>query len=183
MKPSYIAGFYFAMVSVPMNHFFGYFRSFLFHEPFLGFLNFSYAIIDPYYKRKSYLEICEVYFWTATITNWNHLLKDDLYKEVIIGYLRTLSERELIDVFAFAPKAFGVSNHIHLIWRTNKLIRLLSDGKETAQASFLKFTAHEFKKMLRKDTDELSKYPVDAHNKKYEFWQRDSLAYIYTACT
>ena len=90
--------------------------------------------------------------------------------------MRTLSERELIDVFAFAPKAFGVSNHIHLIWRTNKLIRLLSDGKETAQASFLKFTAHEFKKMLRKDTDELSKYPVDAHNKKYEFWQRDSLA-------
>ena len=84
MKPSYIAGFYFAMVSVPTNHFFGYFRSFLFHEPFLGFLNFSYAIIDPYYKRKSYLEICEVYFWTATITNWNHLLKDDLYKEVLL---------------------------------------------------------------------------------------------------
>ncbi len=30
--------------------------------------------------------------------------------------------------------------------------------------------------MLRKDADKLSKYAVDAHNKKYEFWQRDSLA-------
>jgi putative transposase len=34
-------------------------------------------------------------------------------------------------------------NHIHLIWRTFAL-----NGKETAQGSFLKFTAHEFKKML-----------------------------------
>ncbi len=125
------------------------------------------AIIDPNYKRKSYLEIGEVYFWTATITNWNHLLKEDVYKEIIIGSLRTLSERELIDVFAFVI----MPNHIHLIWRTNKL-----NGKETAKASFLKFTAHEFKKMLRKYTDELSSYRVNAHNKEYEFWQRDSLA-------
>ena len=125
------------------------------------------AIIDPNYKRKSYIEIGEIYFWTATITNWNHLLKEDIYKEIIIGSLRTLSERKLIDVFAFVI----MPNHIHLIWRTNKL-----NGKETAQASFLKFTAHEFKKMLRQDAGELSKYAVEAHNKKYEFWQRDSLA-------
>jgi len=50
------------------------------------------------------------------------------------------------------------------------------NGKETAQGSFLKFTAHEFKKMLKNNPAELSKYAVDAHNKKYEFWQRDSLA-------
>jgi putative transposase len=48
-------------------------------------------------------------------------------------------------------------------------------GKETAQGSFLKFTAHEFKKMLKDNNTELQKYAVDAHNKKYEFWQRDSL--------
>ena len=75
------------------------------------------AIIDPNYKRKSYIEIGEVYFWTATITNWNHLLKDEVYKEIIIESLRTLSERELIDVFAFVI----MPNHIHLIWRINAL--------------------------------------------------------------
>ena len=41
----------------------------------------------------------------------------------------------------------------------------------------MKFTAHEFKKKLRESSIEsLSSYEVDALNKKYEFWQRDSLA-------
>ena len=118
-------------------------------------------------RRKSHMEIGEVFFWTATINSWNHLLKDDVFKEVVIQSLRTLSERGLIDVFAFVI----MPNHIHLIWQTNAL-----NGKETAQGSLLKFTAHTFKKMLKDDLIELPKYEVDAHNKKYEFWQRDSLA-------
>lgn len=31
-------------------------------------------------KRKSYIQIGEVYFWTATINNWKHLLKEDKFK-------------------------------------------------------------------------------------------------------
>ena len=49
------------------------------------------------------------------------------------------------------------------------------NGKETAQGSFLKYRAHEFRKLIRKD-GKLSLYKVDAENKKHEFWQRDSLA-------
>jgi putative transposase len=124
------------------------------------------------HKRKSFIEIGGIFFWTATINNWNHLLKDDKYKKVIIDSLINLSERELIDVYAFVI----MPNHIHLIWRINKL-----NGKETAQGSFLKYTAHQFKKMLQQDLNTLSKYAVDAANKKYEFWQRDSLAIdVYT---
>ena len=48
--------------------------------------------------------------------------------------------------------------------------------KETAHGSFLKFTAHEFKRLLKDNNEALSKYAVNAHNKEYEFWQRDSLA-------
>ena len=77
-------------------------------------------------KRKSHIEIGELYFWTATINNWNHLLKEDIFKEVIIGSLRTLSERGLIDVFALSI----MPNHMHLILRTNAL-----NGKETVQGS------------------------------------------------
>jgi putative transposase len=63
-------------------------------------------------------------------------------------------------------------NHIHLIWRTKEL-----NGKETAQVSFLKYTAHEFKKLLKKDAPvSLLPYKVSANNKSYEFWQRDFLA-------
>ena len=36
--------------------------------------------------------------------------------------------------------------------------------------------AHQFKNLLRDDAEALSRYAVAAANKKYEFWQRDSLA-------
>jgi REP element-mobilizing transposase RayT len=63
-------------------------------------------------------------------------------------------------------------NHIHLIWRINE-----KNGKESSYGSFLKFTAHEFRrKLLESDRRFLSKFKVTAINKEYEFWQRDPLA-------
>lgn len=144
------------------------------HEPLSSFcLRYKIFLVlkvrtnDPYYKRKSFIDIGGIFFWTATINNWNHLLKEEAYKQVIIDSLANMSERGLIDVFGFVI----MPNHIHLIWRTNKM-----NGKETAQGSFLKFTAHQFKRLLQQDPVTLSKYAVNASNKKYEFWQRDSLA-------
>lgn len=118
------------------------------------------------YKRKSYIEIGEVFFWTATINNWEKLLLEDVYKDVIIDSLDYLSNAGKIDVYALVI----MPNHIHLIWKVKEL-----NGKETPQGSFLKYTAHEFKKMLYKE-GHLSTYKVAAANKGYEFWQRDSLA-------
>jgi len=43
------------------------------------------------YKRKSYMEIGEVFFWTATINQWQKLLLPDSYKDVIISSLEYLS--------------------------------------------------------------------------------------------
>jgi putative transposase len=124
-------------------------------------------------KRKSSMDIGKIYFWTDTINNWQRLLLRDKYKDVVVGSLEHLSNTGKIDVFAFVI----MPNHIHLIWRINSL-----NGKETAQGSFLKFTAHEFKKMLANEGDSrLADYSVEAHNKKYEFWQRDPLAvHLYT---
>ena len=51
------------------------------------------------------------------------------------------------------------------------------EWKEEAHISFLKFTAHQFKTMLIEEGgDSLEAYKVNANNKEYEFWQRDSLA-------
>ncbi len=120
------------------------------------------------YKRKSYIEIGEIYFWTATINNWQRLLQADEYKQVIVDSLEYLSSRGKIDVFAFVI----MPNHIHLIWRVNE-----NNGMETAQSSFLKHTAHTFKKLLAKENiGLLQDYAVEAHNKTHEFWLRDSLA-------
>src|SRR6266496_2050755 len=109
------------------------------------------SLLKP--QRKSHIDKGEIYFWTATINRWQRLLEKDEYK---------------VDVFAFII----MPNHIHLIWRVNE-----PNGKESPQGSFLKYTAHTFKKMLRKEgTEKLYAYKVDAENKDYEFWQRDSLA-------
>jgi putative transposase len=120
------------------------------------------------YRRKSFIEIGEIYFWTATINNWQRLLLNDAYKDVIIKSLQHLNNLNKIDVFAFVI----MPNHIHLIWRIKEM-----NGKETPQGSLLKFTAHEFKKMLRSESPEVLKtYAVSANNKNFEFWQRDALA-------
>jgi len=119
-------------------------------------------------RRKSYIEIGEIFFWTATINNWQRLLMKEDYKKVILNSLRYLSDLGKIDVFGFVI----MPNHVHLIWRINEM-----NGKETSQGSFLKYTAHEFKKILKTDKDNsLASYAVDAHNKGHEFWKRDSLA-------
>jgi REP element-mobilizing transposase RayT len=114
------------------------------------------------------MEIGEMFFWTATINNWQRLLSKDEYKRVITNSLSYLSDSGKIDVFGFVI----MPNHLHLIWRINEM-----NGKETSQGSFLKYTAHEFKKMLKGDKESnLASYAVDAHNKNYEFWKGDSLA-------
>jgi REP element-mobilizing transposase RayT len=115
--------------------------------------------------RNSLMEFGKIYFWTATIHNWEKILLSDDFKETITGSLQYLSEQCLIDVFGFVI----MPNHMHLIWRLNEM-----NGKEMPSGSLLKYTAHQFKRML--PPEELVKFKVSAANKEYEFWQRDSLA-------
>ena len=81
------------------------------------------------YNRKSFVQIGGIYFWTATINNWQLLLKDDDFKDVIIQSLKHLSEKKKIDLFAFVI----MPNHVHFIWRINE-----NNGKETTLGSFMK---------------------------------------------
>ncbi len=119
--------------------------------------------------RKSNVELGTLYFWTATINNWNKLLQEDALKEIIISSLKHLSIERKIEVYAFVI----MPNHVHFIWQL-----LQMNGKEKPHTSFLKFTAHSFKKYLQiNDSELLKSYAVDATNKEYEFWQRDSLPF------
>jgi putative transposase len=47
------------------------------------------------------MELNKIYFYTATIEGWKHLLKQDKFKDIIIDSLKYLSEKELINVYAF----------------------------------------------------------------------------------
>jgi putative transposase len=129
------------------------------------FTNFINVEIRP--LRKSFIDIHKLYFWTATIHRWYRLLERPEAKKIVIDSLRYLSEKSKVRVYAFVI----MPNHIHLIWQI-----LEPNGKETSQGSFLKFTAHAFKKMLCQEPEILEQFRVNAANKQYEFWQRDSLA-------
>jgi len=115
--------------------------------------------------RKSFAEIGRIYFWTATIRNWNCLLSASSFKDIIVDSLPYLSSKGLIDVFGFVI----MPNYVHFIWRMNKM-----NGKGKPFGSFLKYTAHQFKKVIK--LSELEKDKLNAANKSHEFWQRDSLA-------
>jgi putative transposase len=121
-------------------------------------------------SRNSTLLLHEVYFWTATIKNWKHLLGNDEFKSVIIDSLKELVAREKIAVYAFAI----MPNHIHLIWEMRAL-----NGKEMPHASFNKFTAHQFQELLRQNHPKLLEpFKVEELERKYRFWQRNALAIL-----
>jgi len=60
-------------------------------------------------------------------------------------------------------------NHIHIIWQAKG-----NNSIKKIQNSFIKHTSKEFKKLLEKDNN-LKAYEVNAIDRKYNFWQRDSL--------
>ncbi len=119
------------------------------------------------------MELGKIYFFTSTIHNWQPLLKEDSFKEIVISSLRFLQGKGLIWIYGFVI----MPNHVHLIWELLEM-----NGKESPHASFLKFTGHQFLESLsQEDPNFLGKFKVDLSNKSHSFWQRDSLPIeIYT---
>ncbi len=119
-------------------------------------------------ERKSAMDLGDVYFWTSTIHEWQHLLKPDKYKEIIISSLSELSKRGKILVYGFVI----MPNHIHLIWELLEM-----NGKEKPYASFDKFTSNQIKKDLRVNHPlVLDRFYVGEYDRAYRFWKRDPLA-------
>ncbi|WP_338764219.1 transposase [Bernardetia sp. ABR2-2B] len=116
------------------------------------------------------MELGEVYFHTASILNWEYLLKMDKYKKVILDSLNHLSKNGKIKVYGFVI----MPNHIHLIWEM-----IEKNGKEMPHVSFMKHTAHEFLKDLKTHYPQvLPRFASNQEDRKYQFWQRNSLPII-----
>ena len=114
-------------------------------------------------------------FYTATINNWENLLADDLHKEIIIDSLRFLVAEKRIELNAFVI----MSNHIHLIWQA-----MFGFSPSGIQASFMKYTAHQFKRSLTgNNKNALAKHKVNKYDREYptgccaQFWKRDPLSF------
>ena len=104
-------------------------------------------------------------FYTATISGWQHLLKDATYKQAVISSLQFLVKAGKVKVNAFVI----MSNHVHIIWQALGGYRL-----NEIQTSFKKYTSKEFLRLL-KEEDKLNEYEVNAADRKHHFWKRNSL--------
>lgn len=114
------------------------------------------------------MELDEVYFYTATINNWVHLLEADEFKSIVLDSLIFLVKQKKIEIYGFVI----MPNHIHVIWSGLDL-----NGKEKPFTSFMKFTGHRFLSELRKmDEGLLAKFKTDLINRNYLFWQTNALA-------
>jgi len=105
-------------------------------------------------------------FFTATIQEWKHLLKEDNYKNIIVDTLKFLVTEGNVTINGFVI----MPNHLHIIWQAKG-----NNDLQKIQNSFIKHTSKEFKKLLEIDND-LQAYEVNAIDRKYNFWQRDSLS-------
>ena len=107
-------------------------------------------------------------FFTATINEWHHLLRDDAVKDIIIGSLRFLVNAKRVNVYGFVI----MSNHLHLIWRIKS-----PHLQKNVQRDFLKYTAQQIKFYL-KHHDEflLETCKVNHHDRSYMIWKTDSLS-------
>ena len=107
-------------------------------------------------------------FFTATILEWKHLLKDDSYKDIIINSLQFLKKERSIVIYGYVI----MPNHIHVIWQ-------IQDGfkQDKVQMRLLKFTAQQMKFKLQKENPvALEHYRVNAKDREFQFWERNSLS-------
>ena len=116
------------------------------------------------------MSIGYAYFYTATVLNWQKLLKPDKYKDMVIDSLKYLVDKNKIKVYGFVI----MPNHIHLIWEMLEM-----NGKEMPYASILKYTGHQFLKDIRKNHPQVLDYfEVNTSTRAYNFWQRNSLPIV-----
>ena len=109
-----------------------------------------------------------LFFFTATILEWKHLLKNDEYKEIITQSMKFLVKDERVKIYAFVI----MPNHIHLVWRIHEPHLL-----QNVQRDFLKFTAQKMKAKLKTENPEyLESYRVNAKDREFQFWERDPLS-------
>ena len=104
-------------------------------------------------------------FYTATIEGWDHLLKEEKYKFIILNSLKFLTQNNRVKINAYVI----MSNHIHLIWQATG-----GHSLKEVQTAFKKYTSQHFIKTLEEENN-LEKYEVNKADRKHHFWKRNSL--------
>ncbi|MEP7128397.1 MAG: hypothetical protein ABI729_05995 [Chitinophagales bacterium] len=105
-----------------------------------------------------------MYFFTATINSWKHLLQEDALKQILLDSFSWFhsNNRAAINGFVVMP------NHFHLLWTP-----MVGYQKMKNEDALLSFTGHQFRKALEKsDPFLLSQYRSQQADREYQFWER-----------
>lgn len=107
-------------------------------------------------------------FFTATIHQWKHCLKEDRYKDIIVACLKTMVGNKQVELNAFCI----MSNHIHLIWQP-----LGELTPSQVHASFTNYTGKQIKNTLAiHDPAMLEELKAKNYDREYQIWKRRSLS-------
>ena len=99
--------------------------------------------------------------------DWQPLLANDSFKDIIVDSLRFLGKENKITIYDFVI----METHFHLIWQ------IRGDHKRgDVQRDFLKYTGQQILRRLRKEHSLLAEtLHVASKDRKYQVWQRNSL--------
>jgi putative transposase len=107
-------------------------------------------------------------YFTATIYEWQPVLAEDRYKNIIVDSLQFLVNDKRLELNAFVI----MSNHIHLIWQA-----LPGFTPSAIQASFMKYTAQQIKgSLIKNKPDMLDTFKVNKYDRQYQIWKREPLS-------
>lgn len=108
--------------------------------------------------------ICIMYFFSATILNWQNLLEENRMKDIVIESMQWLSESSYCAIHGFVI----MPNHIHILWSA-----LGGNEINEVEKKLTSFTAHQFKKKLMLwNPDLIGNYVSTQGDRAYHFWER-----------
>ena len=112
------------------------------------------------------MEAGKLYFFTATILDWQQLLKPNSCKQIIIDCWQHFIDRHKLKIYAFVI----MPNHYHVVWSIHH------SKPEDIQRDIHKWTARQLISWLNaNDVDRLNWLQVDAADRIIQIWQRNPL--------
>ena len=116
------------------------------------------------------MEQDKLYFVTSTILHWKHLLTKDSYKDILINEWRRRAQLGHIKIYAFVI----MPNHYHAIINTPSPFI-----PEDIQRDIHKWVSKQLIADLKSSNpDGLRQFAVDAKDRKYQIWERNSLPIV-----
>jgi REP element-mobilizing transposase RayT len=110
----------------------------------------------------------DLFFTTATVRDWKHLLRQDKYKRIITDSLDYLVREKSVYVYAFII----MPNHFHLIWQ------MIGDQTlSRTQLRMMKFVAQQIKfDLLDHHPKVLEHFKVERNDRDHQFFKERPLS-------